>query len=263
MTDSASGIPGSPITRRPARPAGRDLIRPLVEAMRAEGLRVGLYHSLLDWHHPDYTIDKYHPMRDDGRSSRRRRAGTSTQVRRLPLRSGPGAPDRIRHDRRLFFDYSFPGPGGKGRNEWQSEQLLKMIRELQPGIIVNDRLDLLDVPGGWDYRTPEQFMPREWVSVDGRPVPWETCQTFSGFLGLRPGRVDLEIVRPAHRHAHRDGQQGRQPPSQRRPDRRAGLSTTGPRTGSAGSGEWMSKNGRSIYGCTQAPAEFPSRRTAS
>ena len=40
-------------------PYGRDLLVPLVEAFRAEGLRVGLYYSLLDWHHPDFTIDIY------------------------------------------------------------------------------------------------------------------------------------------------------------------------------------------------------------
>ena len=48
-------------------PAGRDLIREYVEAFRAEGIRVGLYYSLLDWHHPDYPAygDKQHPMRDE------------------------------------------------------------------------------------------------------------------------------------------------------------------------------------------------------
>ncbi len=43
-------------------PYGKDLIKPMVEAFRAEGLRVGFYHSLLDWHHPEYTVDKFHPM---------------------------------------------------------------------------------------------------------------------------------------------------------------------------------------------------------
>ena len=46
-------------------PYGQDLIRPMVEAFRAEGLRVGFYHSLIDWHHPEYTIDCRQPMRDD------------------------------------------------------------------------------------------------------------------------------------------------------------------------------------------------------
>ena len=46
-------------------PAGRDLIREYVEAFRAEGLRVGFYYSLIDWHHPDFTVDMLHPRRDD------------------------------------------------------------------------------------------------------------------------------------------------------------------------------------------------------
>ena len=44
-------------------PFGRDLVREYVEACRAEGLKVGFYYSLLDWHHPDYTIDERHPQR--------------------------------------------------------------------------------------------------------------------------------------------------------------------------------------------------------
>ena len=43
-------------------PAGRDLLREWVDAFRAEGLKVGFYYSLLDWHHPHYTIDRNHPL---------------------------------------------------------------------------------------------------------------------------------------------------------------------------------------------------------
>ncbi len=46
-------------------PYGRDLLAPFVEAFRAEGLKVGFYHSLIDWHHPEYPVDGLHPMRDD------------------------------------------------------------------------------------------------------------------------------------------------------------------------------------------------------
>lgn len=48
-------------------PARRDLVREYLEAFRAAGLKVGLYYSLLDWHHPDYPAygDPHHPMRDD------------------------------------------------------------------------------------------------------------------------------------------------------------------------------------------------------
>ena len=51
--------------KAPNTPAGRDLIRPFVDACRAEGLKIGFYYSLIDWHHPDYTIDGHHPRRDD------------------------------------------------------------------------------------------------------------------------------------------------------------------------------------------------------
>ncbi|MBW7462239.1 alpha-L-fucosidase, partial [Paenibacillus sepulcri] len=44
-------------------PAGRDLLRPMVDAFRARNMKTGLYYSLLDWHHPDYTVDVKHPLR--------------------------------------------------------------------------------------------------------------------------------------------------------------------------------------------------------
>src|SRR5438105_1616727 len=46
-------------------PWGKDLLGPLVDALRAEGLKIGFYHSLIDWHHPAFPIDGLHPMRDD------------------------------------------------------------------------------------------------------------------------------------------------------------------------------------------------------
>ena len=247
-----SGLTDYKVTRTPH---GKDVIRPLVEAMRAEGLRVGFYHSLLDWHHPDYTVDVHHPMRDDpgfvaeanGRDMGRYAEYLYGQVRELL--TGYGRVDT------LFLDYSFPGPGGKGRNEWRSERLLAMIRELQPGIVVNDRLDLLDVPGGWDYRTPEQFLPREGVSVNGRPVPWETCQTFSGSWGYHRDESTwksarqliamlVETVGKGGNFLLNVGPTARGSFDDRATDRLRSI------------GAWMDTNGRSIHGCTRAPAGF-------
>ena len=51
--------------KAPNTPARRDLLRPLVDAFRGEGFKIGFYHSLIDWHHPDFPIDGLHPMRDD------------------------------------------------------------------------------------------------------------------------------------------------------------------------------------------------------
>ena len=137
-------------------PYKKDLIKPLVDAFREQDLKVGFYYSLIDWHHPEYTIDRVHPM--SGNKEFREKAKNRdmkkyvkymhSQVREILTEFG-----KIDC---LFLDYSYPGKDGKGKNDWESKKLLKMIRELQPDIIINDRLDLLDVPGGWDYRTPEQ-----------------------------------------------------------------------------------------------------------
>jgi alpha-L-fucosidase len=55
------------------------------------------------------------------------------------------------------------------------------VRELQPNIMVNNRLDLPTELA--DVHTPEQYQPRGWLHIDGQPVVWETCQTFSGSWG--------------------------------------------------------------------------------
>lgn len=236
-------------------PYGKDLLKQMITAFRKEGLKVGFYHSLIDWHHPEYTIDRVHPMRDNkefreknkNRDMKKYVEYLHNQVRELLTDFG-----RIDC---LFMDFSFPGEDGKGRNDWQSEKLMKMIRELQPHIVLNDRLDLLDVPGGWDYRTPEQTMPRSWVTLDGKKVPWETCQTFSGSWGYYRDEATwksveqlivmlCETVSKGGNLLLNVGPTARGTFDYRAIDRLRGM------------GEWMKLNSRSIYGCTEAPAEF-------
>jgi alpha-L-fucosidase len=236
-------------------PYGKDLIKPMVEAFRAEGLHAGFYHSLLDWHHPDYPVDRFHPMFNNlefrkaaaNRNVSKYAEYLHNQVRELLTGYGPIDV--------LFMDFSFPGKDGKGRDDWQSLTLLKMIRELQPQIIVDDRLDLLDVPGGWDYRTPEQTMPREWVTANGKPVPWETCQTFSGSWGYYRDESTWKSVRQLVVMLIETVSKGGNlllnvgPTARGTFDERAKERLTG-------IGAWMKEHNRSIYGCTQAPAEF-------
>lgn len=172
--------------KAPNTPYGKDVLRPLVEAFRAAGLKIGFYYSLIDWHHPHFPIDGFHPLRNHPdalewnkqRDIRIYADYAHGQVRELLTDFGPI--DII------WFDFSYPkyeyrGMPGKGREDWRSEELLRLVRELQPAIIVNNRLDL---PAEYaDVHTPEQFQPRSWVHVDGKPVVWETCQTFSGSWG--------------------------------------------------------------------------------
>jgi len=159
----------------------------------------------------------------------------------------------------MWFDFSYPAGGnrpetwvGKGRDDWQSEKLLKMVRELQPHIILNDRLDL---PEGWDMKTPEQYQPREWLRVEGQPVVWEAGQTFSGSWGYHRDEASwksvdqlvqmlVDTVSKGGNLLLNVGPTGRGEFDERALSRLAGI------------GEWMKRHSRSIYGCTQAPDEF-------
>ena len=90
----------------------------------------------------------------------------------------------------LWCDFSYPDRG-KGRDDWDSPRLYRIIRELQPQVVLNDRLDLDD---GWDVRTPEQRQPQSWITVGGQPVVWEACQTFSGAWGYHRDEASWKSV---------------------------------------------------------------------
>ena len=235
-------------------PAKRDLVREFTEAFRAEGLKVGLYYSLIDWHHPDFTVDKFHPRRPDdlakcaelnaGRDMARYRAYMKDQVREIL--SNYGKIDIA------WFDFSYPGEHGKGRDDWDSKGLLEIARTLQPGIIVDNRLDLDDVPGGWDFMTPEQFQVPEWPRRNGVRVPWETCQTFGGAWGYyrypQEWKDDAQLVTLLADTVSKGGNLllnvGPTARGEIEPSAKARLEAMG---------RWLRVNGRAIYGCTAAP----------
>lgn len=157
--------------------SSRDLVREYVDAVRAQGLKVGLYYSLLDWHHPQYPIDRHHPLRgsDEQRDVALYRPYLHEQVRELLTHYG-----QIDY---LFFDFTDePGSGGTTPDDWDATALLAMCRELQPGMIVNDRLG---IPG--DLVTPEQYQP-----VRPFPARWEACQTINGSWGYHRDNLDAK-----------------------------------------------------------------------
>ena len=159
-------VAGSPFGQK-----GNDIVGQFVDAFRAEGLAVGLYYSLSDWHHPDYP-----PFAEEHKP--------------YILGSSPPRPDDQTWDR--YLEYMFAQitelltdygridllwfDGGWERPDWKAPELDKLIRSLQPDIIINDRL-----PGHGDYDTPEQFIP------DSAPSgPWETCLTMNHSWGWVP-----------------------------------------------------------------------------
>jgi alpha-L-fucosidase len=164
-----------------ATPYGGDLVREYVDATRAAGLRVGLYYSLCDWHHPDYPAftDADRPYRfglapcpTDAQWTR----FTAFQIAQLrELLTAYGRIDL------LWFD----GGWERSAEAWHSSELETMARDLQPGIVINDRL-----PGVGDYDTPEQFVPPE---PPGRT--WETCFTMNESWAWNPSDREYKSAR--------------------------------------------------------------------
>jgi alpha-L-fucosidase len=132
---------------------------------------------------------------------------------------------------------------------------VKLARELQPHIVLNDRLDLPPESDGWDFRTPEQVQPRRGLTLDGRPVVWEACHTFSGSWGYHRDEATwksteqlvqllIDSVSKGGNLLLNVGPTGRGEFDPRALDRLDGI------------GEWMRRHSRSIYGCGHPPPEF-------
>ena len=131
---------------------GRDLVAEFVAACRAEGLRVGLYYSLMDWHHPDGVR-----CATDGAARQRFVTYTHGLVRELMTNYG-------KIDL-LWYDIPWPLTAAG----WETPALNAMVRRLQPGIVINDRSGMPQ-----DFATPEQKIE---PAADGRM--WEACMTFA------------------------------------------------------------------------------------
>ena len=242
-------------------PAGRDLIREYVDAFRAEGLHIGFYYSLIDWHHPDFPIDPLHPRRNDpdafeqnqGRDMHKYAEYMRNQVRELLTNYG-----KIDI---LWFDFSYPnaqGTGdkvwqkGKGKTDWEAEELIALARSLQPGIIIDNRTELEQ-----DLWTPEQYQPLEWQRhpETGELVTWEACQTFSGSWGYYRDETTWKSPEMLIRMLVNTVALGGNLLMNVGPTARGYFVYRAEQALSVYA-DWMKYNCRSIYGCTMAEPEF-------
>lgn len=212
----------------PLSPFRRDVVRELADACHEAGLRFGLYYSQPDWHHPD----AFTPDRHD-----RYLAYLKQQV--TELCSNYGQLD-------IFW---FDGLG-KSAKDYDGEALVRIIRGLQPKIIVNNRTGLPE-----DHDTPEQ---RVGTYQDNRP--WESCITICRQWAWKPND-DMKSLRECLQTlvlcAGGDGNLlfnvGPMPDGRIEPRQTERLKEMG---------VWLAKNGESIYGTRGGPWQ-PTKAVAS
>ncbi|WP_391574255.1 alpha-L-fucosidase [Cohnella sp.] len=232
-------------------PAGRDLIREYVDAFRAEGLSVGLYYSIIDWNHPDYPGygDRIHPDRDNEAAKdkpidfERYLDYMHGQVRELLTNYG-----KIDI---MWFDFSYDDMTGE---KWRATELIRMIRSIQPDIIIDNRLggDIRAAEPeeyAGDFYSPEQIIPPGGiVDVNGTSIPWEACITLNDNWGYHSGdreyKSAAQVIRTLVECVSKNGNLllnvG---PDAKGEITRESLDVL------AEVGEWLRLNGDSIYGC--------------
>ncbi|MFO0888428.1 MAG: alpha-L-fucosidase [Isosphaeraceae bacterium] len=220
-------------------PFRRDVCAELAKAAREQGLRIGWYYSPMDWRDPDCRTER-----------------NAAYVARMhghlrELLSGYG-PISL-----LWFDTDgCPAP-------WDQERTYRLVRSLQPEIIINNRLDLgsmseyeaMPIAPQADYYTPEQRVG----NYDDRR-PWETCMTLGSQWSWKPNdriKSTAECVRILARCAGGDGNLllnvGPMPTGQIEPRQADVL---------RGIGKWLERNGESIYGTRGGPY-LPTENLAS
>ena len=240
-------------------PAQRDFVKEYVEAFRAEGIKVGLYYSLIDWHHEDYPVcgDRLHPMRDD--ETYRHREGHFEryiqyfhgQVRELLTHYG--SIDL------LWFDYSYDNMKGE---TWEATKLVTMIRELQPDIVINNRLggQILSAEPEFysgDFHSPEQIIPPDGVLNElGRPVPWEECVTLNSNWGYISNCKEYKSAKDVVRLLVECVSKGGNLLLNIAPDANGKIPSRCEEI-LCEVGKWLSVNGESIYNCGRSKLSKP------
>ncbi|MDE2506937.1 MAG: alpha-L-fucosidase [Planctomycetota bacterium] len=218
-----------------ATPFKRDPLKELAAACREAGVTLCFYHSIMDWHHPDYL-----PRRPWEKTTRP--AGDADLNKYIDYMKG--------QLRELLTNYGpvgviwFDGGWEHDAKATRSAEVVAMMRSLQPNLIINNRIQRPE-----DFDTPEQTIPAA-ALADGRP--WETCMTLNDTWGYARNdhnwKSAEDLIHKLCDIAHKGGnfllnvgptELGEIPPAS--VER---LETVG---------AWMKSNGEAIYGTTKSP----------
>ncbi|MFY9234142.1 MAG: alpha-L-fucosidase [Fimbriimonadaceae bacterium] len=232
-----------------ATPFKRDIMKELSTAVRAQGLTMGWYHSIMDWNHPAYVPARPWNSRQD--PSRKNLDDyvpyLRSQVTELLTNYGPIGV--------MWFD----GEWESTWNDGYGKPLYELCRKLQPKVIVNNRVSnsragSMESAGNdqrvGDFSTPEQYIPP--TGIPG--ADWETCMTMNDYWGWnksdRNWKSTRQIIENLVDIASKGGNY---------------LLNVGPRDDGTfpdeaverlkGIGNWMKVNGDSIYGTTASVFE--------
>lgn len=149
-------------------PAARDVLTPFSNAVKKAGLKLGIYYSILDWSHTDYTgftkDSVRYVIKDNPDRWKKFVQFNQLQLQELMTQQNPD----------LWW---FDGGWEHSAEEWHAPMLGEMLRKHNPKVIINARLN-----GEGDYDTPEQNFPIQ------RPDEkyWELCLTTNNNWGYQP-----------------------------------------------------------------------------
>ncbi|MCK0146722.1 alpha-L-fucosidase [Arenibacter sp. F26102] len=237
-------------------PFKRDIIKELAEASRKQGIKFGVYHSIVDWHHPQAQGNLF-PNYNAGQKDQTvinpefpeyYKNYLKPQVKELLTNYGDI--DVVWFDGDWIADYTTE----------MGKEMYSFIRELQPNTIINNRVDKgrkgmegMDMEGNFagDFGTPEQEIPATGIDED-----WESCMTMNGTWGYKPDDTKwktsedliqklVDIVSKGGNFLLNIG-----------PDGYGRFPAQSIRRLKA-MGEWTDANGEAIYGATASPYDMP------